>query len=54
MKLKLQTLAGNHQVHYLTGKQKMFNATVNVSNFLQKFSKQPIYQFLTKILSPST
>jgi len=29
MKLKLQTLAGNHQFHYLTGNHKMFNVTVN-------------------------
>jgi len=28
MKLKPQTLAGNHQFHYLAGKHKMFNVTV--------------------------
>jgi len=28
MTLKLQTLAGNDQFHYLTGKHKMFNVTV--------------------------
>jgi len=28
MKLKLQTLAGNRQFHYLTGKHKMFNFIV--------------------------
>jgi len=40
MKLKLQTLAaaGNHQFHYLTGKRKILNATLNVINFLQKFN----------------
>jgi len=28
MKLKLQTLAGNHQFYYLTGKDETFNVTV--------------------------
>jgi len=28
MKLKLETLAGNHQFHHLTGKHKKFNVTV--------------------------
>jgi len=28
MKLKLYTLAGSHQFHYLTGKHKMFSVTV--------------------------
>ena len=27
MKLKLRTLAGNHQFHYVTGKHKMCNVT---------------------------
>jgi len=31
MKLKLQTLARNHQFHYLTGKHEMFNVTVIIS-----------------------
>jgi len=35
---KLQTLAGNHQFHYLTGKRKILNVTLNVINFLQKFN----------------
>jgi len=30
MKLKLQTLAGNHQFHYLTRKHKTFNVIVAV------------------------
>jgi len=29
MKLKLQTLTGNHQFHYMTGKHKMFSVTVS-------------------------
>ena len=33
MKLKLHTLAGNHQFHYLTGKRKMFNVTVAAKFF---------------------
>ena len=38
MKLKLQkTPAGNHHFYYLTGKHKMFNVTVSVISFLQKF-----------------
>jgi len=39
MKLKLQTLAGNHQFHYLTGKHKMFNVNVteNEVKMLQCF-----------------
>jgi len=31
MKLKLKTLAGNHQFHYSTGKRKMFNVTAKFS-----------------------
>jgi len=37
MKLKLLTLDGNHQFHYLTDKHKMLNVTVSVINFHQKF-----------------
>jgi len=33
--LKLYTLAGNHQFHYLTGKHGMFNISVDVMNFLR-------------------
>jgi len=48
MKLKLKTLAGNHQFHCLTGKHKMFNVAVNVIDFLQKFVQMPIFQFFNR------
>ena len=38
MKLKLYTLAGNHQFHYLTGKHKMFYVTVAVKFSTQKLN----------------
>ena len=54
MKLKLETLAGNHQFHYLTGKHKMFNVTVNIINFLQKFVQPANFSNVsTEILLPS-
>jgi len=54
MKLKQETLAGNHQFHYLTGKHKMFNVTVNIINFLQKFVQPANFSNVsTEILLPS-
>jgi len=62
MKLKLQTLAGNHQLHYLTCKHKTFRVTVTAKFSIHakiKYTElfcmrsfvyvQKIHQFLSSI-----
>ena len=48
--MKLETLAGNHRFHYLTGKHKMFNFTV-AAKFLTHAKIKCTELYLTDLLS---